>query len=43
MSYDELLEIPYEKYLDFQRISRLEAKEEQKKVEKQKKEAENKY
>lgn len=43
MSYGDLMDMPYEKYLDFQRIARLEAKEEKKKTEKQKKEAERKY
>lgn len=42
ISYQQLLETPYEKYLDFRRIARLEAKEEKKQMEKQKKQADRK-
>lgn len=43
IGYGDLHDIPYEKFLDFQRINRIEAKEEQKETEKQKRKADKKY
>lgn len=39
ISYDQLRNMPYEKFLDFRRIIRIENKEEKKRQEKQQKKA----
>lgn len=42
ISYNQLMEFPYEKYLEFSKILALEAKEEKKEKEKQKKQMDKK-